>query len=65
MNVTKTAILEGLSLERFQELIGVAWNVLTAEPTWTCETCDMRGRPADTNVCANCGAERRSGEPGV
>lgn len=32
IGVTKTAILEGLSRERFLELIDIAWNVLTAEP---------------------------------
>jgi hypothetical protein len=31
INVTKTAILEGLSKEQFIELIETAWNVLTAE----------------------------------
>lgn len=27
--------------------------------TWTCESCGMRGRPADTDVCINCGERRQ------
>lgn len=27
-------------------------------PTWTCAACGMRGRPADADTCANCGARR-------